>query len=79
MRDGCMYDGVAAGMVRRKQHKLRCWVEVVEEDGGGFVCTWDGGCAYGAMEVDPIASAWKGEGGRSGKRTAEGLCMRIAK
>ena len=21
-----------------------------------------GGCAYGAMEVDPIASAWKGEG-----------------
>ena len=38
------------------------WVEVVEEDGGGFVCTWDGGCAYGAMEVDPIASAWKGEG-----------------
>ena len=46
------------------------WVEVVEEDGGGFVCTWDGGCAYGAMEVDPIASAWKGEGGRSGKRTA---------
>ena len=42
--------------------KLRCWVEVVEEDGGGFICTWDGGCAYGAMEVDPIASAWKGEG-----------------
>ena len=37
-------------MLRRKQHKLRCWVEVVEEDGGGFICTWDGGCAYGAME-----------------------------
>ena len=29
---------------------LRCWVEVVEEDGGGFICTWDGGCAHGAMD-----------------------------
>ena len=46
------------------------WVEVVEEDGGGFICTWDGGvCVW----RDGSGPYWLGlEGGR-GEGAERGL------
>ena len=46
------------------------WVEVVEEDGGGFICTWDGGvCVW----RDGSGPYWLGLEGGGGKGAERGL------